>query len=65
MRSGKGPSQVNEDENVTPWFVAGMAVVISLVSLFMSIGPCVRQEKVENKVEHLETRLDNLRDRSE
>lgn len=50
------------DDSITSWGVAATAVVISLASLFLSIGPCVRQEKVEDKVEHLETRLDNLRD---
>lgn len=36
---------------------------LSVASLFLAMGPCVRQERVEVKVEHLEERLDNLRDR--
>jgi hypothetical protein len=54
---------VATDENITPLGVALTATVISVVALFLSIGPCVRQEKVEAKVEHLEERLDvHLRD---
>lgn len=38
------------------WFVASMA-------FFFSIGPCVEQEDVRVKVDHLERRLDNIADK--
>lgn len=39
------------------------AVGLSAMALFIAIGPCVQQEDVVTKVEHLERRIDNLRDR--
>jgi hypothetical protein len=45
-------------------FIAGITIslVLSFGTLMVAMGPCVRQERVEGKVEHLERRLDNLRD---
>lgn len=45
------------------YVMVGGAVVFSVMALFVAMGPCVDQEDVRVKVEHLEQRLDNLRDR--
>lgn len=47
----------------TIYGLIGFAVLISIVAMFIAMGPCVDQEDVQIKVEHLERRLDNLRDR--
>lgn len=44
------------------WGVAAVAVVISLASLFIATGSCAGQDRNEGKIDHLEQRLDNLRD---
>lgn len=39
------------------------AVFGSIMAMFTAMGPCVEQENLRAKVEHLEQRLDNLRDK--
>lgn len=37
-----------------------VAVVVSTMALFLSIGPCALQEHLDEKVDHLEHRIDNI-----
>ena len=52
---------MNEHEGL--WACCIFAAIASFAAIMLAMGPCVQQEKVESKVEHLERRLDNLRDR--
>lgn len=39
-----------------------VAITISVAALFISIGPCALQDNLNDKVDHLEHRLDNVQD---
>ena len=47
----------------TLWGVVGFGLMVSIMALFVSMGPCLNQEEVTTKVEHLERRIDNIQDR--
>lgn len=44
------------------WTVATFALAIAIAALMISAGSCAGQDKNEAKIDHLEQRLDNLRD---
>lgn len=53
---------MDDGENWKAWGVATVAVIISVASLFISAGSCGQQDKNSARMDHLEQRLDNLRD---
>jgi len=44
------------------WGVATVALLVALTSLFIAAGSCGQNDRNADKIDHLEQRLDNLRD---
>lgn len=53
---------MDSHESWHAWGIATVAVVIAFASLMISSGSCAGQDRNESKIDHLEQRLDNLRD---
>lgn len=51
-----------KNDEVRAWGVAAVAVLISICALMVAAGSCGQNDRNSAKIDHLEQRLDNLRD---
>ena len=51
-----------KNDEIRAWGAAAVAIAISVASLMIASGSCGQNDRNTDKINHLEQRLDNLRD---